>query len=88
MKYRPKPFGGQELSQRGPSRVTEPARNLCADTTDGQTEAFAPALRFTYGDVTQEAGPGDFVAWDGRIPHDGETVGDEPAEGLIITARG
>ena len=31
-----------------------------------------------------ELGPGDYLRWDGSIPHDGEVMGDEPASMLII----
>jgi transcriptional regulator with XRE-family HTH domain len=41
--------------------------------------------RLIYGDQVIEVGPGDFVAWDGRIPHEGEFTGDEPSEVLTIT---
>jgi quercetin dioxygenase-like cupin family protein len=42
-------------------------------------------FRFTYGDQTIDAGPGDYVAWDGTIPHSGELLGDEAGTLLIIT---
>jgi transcriptional regulator with XRE-family HTH domain len=32
-------------------------------------------------------GPGDYVAWDGTIPHDAEVLGDEPGEILIVARR-
>ena len=41
-------------------------------------------MRLTQGDHVVEAGPGDYVAWDGSIPHDGEVIGDEEAAMLII----
>jgi transcriptional regulator with XRE-family HTH domain len=39
------------------------------------------------GDHEIELGPGDYVAWDGTIPHDAEVIGDEPGEILIIARR-
>jgi transcriptional regulator with XRE-family HTH domain len=45
-------------------------------------------VRITQGEVTVEAGPGDYVLLDGTLPHDAETVGDEPAHLLIIYPRG
>ena len=44
-------------------------------------------FRLTQGDHVVEAGPGDYVRWDGTIPHDGEVVGDEDAAMLIIRIR-
>ena len=36
-------------------------------------------LRITQGESVVEAGPGDYVLLDGTLPHDAETIGDEPA---------
>ncbi len=41
----------------------------------------------TQGDHVIEVGPGDYVRWDGTIPHDAEVVGDEPGAMLIISHR-
>lgn len=41
-------------------------------------------FRMTQGDHVIEAGPGDYVRWDGTIPHDAEVVGDDEAAMLII----
>ena len=40
--------------------------------------------RMTQGDHVVELGPGDYLRWDGLIPHDAETIGDEPAALLVI----
>lgn len=45
-------------------------------------------LRITQGEAVVEAGPGDYVLLDGTLPHDAETVGDEPARLLIVYPRG
>ena len=45
-------------------------------------------IRITQGETTVEAGPGDYVLLDGTLPHDAETIGDEPARLLIIYPRG
>ena len=45
-------------------------------------------LRITQGDVTVEAGPGDYVLLDGTLPHDAAVVGDAPARLLIVYPRG
>jgi len=49
---------------------------------------LAGHVRLTQGDVVVEAGPGDYVLLDGTLPHDAETLGDEPARLLIVYPRG
>ena len=44
-------------------------------------------FRLTQGEHVVEAGPGDYVRWDGTIPHDGEVIGDDDAAMLIIRIR-
>lgn len=41
-------------------------------------------FRMSQGDHVMEIGPGDYVRWDGAIPHEGEIVGDEEAAMLIV----
>ena len=43
--------------------------------------------RLTQGDHVVEAGPGDYVRWDGTIPHDAEVIGEEPGSVLIVSIR-
>ena len=45
-------------------------------------------VRITQGQSVVEAGPGDYVLLDGTLPHDAETIGDEPARLLIVYPRG
>jgi transcriptional regulator with XRE-family HTH domain len=45
-------------------------------------------VRITQGESVVEAGPGDYVLLDGTLPHDAETIGDEPARLLIVYPRG
>ena len=45
-------------------------------------------VRLTQGDTVVEAGPGDYVLLDGTLPHDAETIGDEPAHLIIVYPRG
>ena len=40
--------------------------------------------RLTQGEHVVEAGPGDYVAWDGAIPHEVEVIGDDDASMLIV----
>jgi len=42
-------------------------------------------FRMTQGDHVVEAGPGDYVRWDGAIPHDAEAIGEEEGHMLIVT---
>lgn len=43
--------------------------------------------RFSQGDHVLDAGPGDYVLWDGTIPHDVENIGPEPGSILLISPR-
>jgi transcriptional regulator with XRE-family HTH domain len=45
-------------------------------------------FRMTQGDHVVEVGPGDYVRWDGAIPHDAEAIGDEEGHMLIVTLLG
>lgn len=45
-------------------------------------------VRITQGESVVEAGPGDYVLLDGTLPHDAETLGNEPARLIIIYPRG
>jgi transcriptional regulator with XRE-family HTH domain len=42
-------------------------------------------FRMTQGDHVVEVAPGDYVRWDGAIPHDAEAIGDEEGHMLIVT---
>ena len=45
-------------------------------------------FRMTQGDHTLELGPGDYLRWDGTIPHDAEILaGDEGGEGSVLVIR-
>jgi transcriptional regulator with XRE-family HTH domain len=44
-------------------------------------------MRLTQGEHTIDVGPGDYVRWDGSIPHDGEVLGDEEAAMIIVRIR-
>jgi transcriptional regulator with XRE-family HTH domain len=49
---------------------------------------LAGRVRITQGETVVEAGAGDYVLLDGTLPHDAETIGDDPARLLIIYPRG
>jgi transcriptional regulator with XRE-family HTH domain len=42
-------------------------------------------FRMTQGDHVIDVGPGDYVRWDGAIPHDAGALGDEEGAMLIIS---
>jgi transcriptional regulator with XRE-family HTH domain len=44
-------------------------------------------FRMTQGDHVIEAGPGDYIRWDGTIPHDAEVISDEDGALLIVGLR-
>ena len=44
-------------------------------------------FRMIQGDHVVDVGPGDYVRWDGTIPHDAEVLGDEEGAMLIISLR-
>ena len=44
-------------------------------------------FRMTQGDHSVEAGPGDYVRWDGTIPHDAEAISDDGGALLIVSLR-
>lgn len=41
-------------------------------------------FRMTQGEHVIETGPGDYVRWDGTIPHDGEVLGDAADAAMLI----
>lgn len=49
---------------------------------------LAGRVRITQGDSVVEAGPGDYVLLDGTLPHDAESIGEEPARLIIVYPRG
>jgi len=44
-------------------------------------------FRMTQGEHVIEAGPGDYVRWDGTIPHDAEVIGADEGAMLIVSLR-
>lgn len=44
-------------------------------------------FRMRQGEHTVELGPGDYLRWDGSVPHEGEVIGNEEASVLIIRIR-
>jgi transcriptional regulator with XRE-family HTH domain len=44
-------------------------------------------FRMTQGNHVVEVGPGDYVRWDGTIPHDAEVISEEEGRLLIVSLR-
>jgi transcriptional regulator with XRE-family HTH domain len=44
-------------------------------------------FRMSQGEHTIELGPGDYLRWDGSVPHEGEVIGDDEASVLIVRIR-
>jgi transcriptional regulator with XRE-family HTH domain len=66
--------------------VAEPGTRAGAHAHSGDEHhlVLRGRWRMTQGDHVIEVGPGDFVRWDGTIPHDAEVLGDEQGAMLII----
>ncbi len=58
-----------------------------AHAGDEHHVVLAGKVRFTQGDAFVEAGAGDYVLLDGTLPHDAESIGDEPARLLLVYPR-
>jgi transcriptional regulator with XRE-family HTH domain len=58
---------------------------LHAHTGDEHHIVLQGRWRMTQGDHVVEVGPGDYVRWDGTIPHDAEVTGEEEGRILILT---
>jgi transcriptional regulator with XRE-family HTH domain len=41
-------------------------------------------FRMSQGDHVIDLDPGDYLRWDGTIPHDGEVIGDDPDAAMLI----
>ncbi len=64
----------------------EPGHSTGVHTHSGDEHHLVTAGRFrmTQGINVTELGPGDYLRWDGLIPHDAEAIGDEPASMLVV----
>ena len=63
-----------------------PGRSTGVHTHPGDEHHLVTAGRYrmTQGSHVVELGPGDYLRWDGLIPHDAESIGDEPGSMLIV----
>ena len=66
--------------------AVSPGQSTGVHTHPGDEHHLVTAGRFrmTQGAHVAELGPGDYLRWDGLVPHDAEAIGDEPASMLII----
>jgi transcriptional regulator with XRE-family HTH domain len=56
-----------------------------AHTGDEHHVVLSGRWRMSQGEHVVELGPGDYLRWDGSIPHDAEVVGNDEGRMLIIT---
>ena len=66
--------------------VAEPGHGTGVHSHPGDEHHLVTAGRFrmTQGEHVVELGPGDYLRWDGLIPHDAEAIGDEPSSMLVV----
>jgi transcriptional regulator with XRE-family HTH domain len=86
--------GGQasRVDARGSSDVaivevqSGPGRSTGVHTHPGDEHHLVlnGRYRMTQGTHVVELGAGDYLRWDGLVPHDVESVGDEPASMLVV----
>lgn len=92
-RWRELPAGrASRVDARGSSDISiveieaEPGNSTGVHTHPGDEHHLVTDGRFrmTQGSHVVELGPGDYLRWDGLIPHDVESIGDEPASMLIV----
>jgi transcriptional regulator with XRE-family HTH domain len=66
--------------------IAEPGHGTGVHSHAGDEHHYITAGRFrmTQGEHVVELGPGDYLRWDGMVPHDAEVIGGEPGSVLII----
>lgn len=92
-RWRAEPGGrASRIDGRGSSDISiveieaEPGHGTGVHTHPGDEHHYVTAGRFrlTQGEHVVELGPGDYLRWDGLVPHDAEAIGDERASMLIV----
>jgi transcriptional regulator with XRE-family HTH domain len=86
------PGRASRVDARGSSDISiveidvEPGHPTGVHTHPGDEHHLVTKGRFrmTQGSHVTELGPGDYLRWDGLIPHDAEAIGDERASMLVI----
>jgi transcriptional regulator with XRE-family HTH domain len=66
--------------------TVEPGHGTDIHSHAGDEHHYVTSGRFrlTQGEHVVELGPGDYLRWDGLIPHKAEAIGNEPASMLIV----
>lgn len=69
--------------------VAEPGSSIGSHAHPGDEHhlVLSGRLRVRQGEHEIDLGPGDYLRWDGAMPHDGQVLGDEPATVLIVRIR-
>jgi transcriptional regulator with XRE-family HTH domain len=89
-----KGLGRVELADGGASRdvsiveavaVAGGRAGVHAHTGDEHHLVLSGRWRMSQGEHVVELGPGDYLRWDGAIPHDAEVIGPEEGHLLIVT---
>ena len=92
-RWREQPGGrASRVDGRGSSDISivevhaEPGHGTGVHSHPGDEHHLVTAGRFrlTQGAHVAELGPGDYLRWDGLIPHEAEAIGEEPASMLIV----
>jgi transcriptional regulator with XRE-family HTH domain len=61
------------------------ATGLSSHPGDEHHLVVSGRIRATQGSHTTELGPGDYLLWDATIPHEVETLGEEPAVVILVS---
>jgi transcriptional regulator with XRE-family HTH domain len=92
-RWRERPGGrASRVDARGSSEISivevqaEPGLGTGVHTHAGDEHhvVISGRFRMTQGSHVTELGPGDYLRWDGLVPHDAEAIGEEPGSMLII----
>ena len=92
-RWREQPGGrASRIDGRGSSDISiveieaKPGHGTGIHTHPGDEHHYVTGGRFrmTQGEHVVELGPGDYLRWDGLVPHDAEAIGDEPGSMLIV----
>ena len=81
--------GGRSRDVSIVQAVMAPGERTGAHTHAGDEHhvVLRGSWRLTQGDHVVEAGPGDYIRWDGTLPHDAEVVGESEGAMLIVSLR-
>lgn len=92
-RWRETPGGrARRVDARGSSDISiievavEPGHGTGVHSHPGDEHHYVTAGRFrlTQGEHVADLGPGDYLRWDGLMPHDVEAIGDAPGSMLIV----